>query len=178
MKKISLLALIFILATYISCERDDICAESTATTPRLIIEFYDVSNQDDLKSVSTLWVQGVDNDDALDDYNPTTTNEIILPLKTDANTTQYILHQEYVENDNDTPDDDSDDFIEGNEDIITINYSREDVYVSRACGYKTIFNNVTITIEDDGDTWILSKQSVNDNQSVEDETETHFYLYH
>ena len=68
--------------------------------------------------------------------------------------------------------------IDGNEDIITINYSTEQVYVSRACGYKTIFKNVTLTINNDGDNWIQSKESINDNQSVEDEKAAHFKLFH
>jgi len=177
MKKISLFIIICIIITNMGCERDDICAESTPTTPRLLIEFFDVSNQDNLKSVSNLVVVGVDNNTVLSDDSAT--NNITLPLKTDVNITQYILWSDYEINDNDTPDDDSDDFYDGgNQDMITINYSREDVYVSRACGFKTIYNNVTITIEDDGDNWILSRESVEDNQSVEDETETHFYLYH
>ena len=27
-----------------SCEKDDICPESTQTTPRLVITFYDINN--------------------------------------------------------------------------------------------------------------------------------------
>ncbi|GAL77203.1 hypothetical protein JCM19274_4916 [Algibacter lectus] len=79
------------------------------------------------------------------------------------------------------PDDDTDDFLsdESNIDIITINYSRTEVFVSRACGYKTIYENVTVQIESDEDNWIESIQPpLNSNQSVEDETETHFNLFH
>ncbi len=35
----------------ISCESDDICPESTATTPSLIINVFDVSSQEDSKDV-------------------------------------------------------------------------------------------------------------------------------
>jgi len=180
MKKIVFLTLILIAATYISCERDDICAESTATTPNLLIEFYDVSNQENLKSVTNLVVIGVNNDEALSDN--ATTNNISLPLNTKVNMTQYVLWSDYEIDDNDTPDDVSDDeydFATGNRDTITINYNRENVYVSRACGFKTIFTNVTITLEEDiDDRWITSEESVNNNQSIEDETETHFHIFH
>ena len=51
MKKISLLfALVFLIANY-SCERDDICPESTPTTPRLIIDLYDLGDQETQKNV-------------------------------------------------------------------------------------------------------------------------------
>lgn len=175
----------FVISLTISCERDDICAEATPTTPRLIIDLFDLSSQEDSKNVFDLVVIGVGNDEVLDGFFVINTDNIILPLKTEdsgtgevASSTQYILHKEYTFDDNDTPDDTSDDIIGGNPDIITINYSTELVFVSRACGYKTIFQNVTITIEDDGDNWILSRQSINDNQSVEDETTTHFNFFH
>lgn len=171
MKHYKILALVFGIITVFSmgCEPDDICPESTATTPNLIIRFYDISNQDSKKNVFNLRVKGVGNDNPLTDYNIVTTDSIVLPLKTNASGTQYALHKEYSNLDN---------ILGGNEDLITINYSTEQVYVSRACGYKTVFKNVTLTIINDGDNWIQSKESINDNQSVEDEKAAHFKLYH
>jgi hypothetical protein len=171
-------AIVLIVAITISCERDDICPESTSTTPNLIIDLYDYTNEDSSKNVFDLVVMGVDNDEVLTDYEIVTTNQLVLPLITTDNTTQYRLIEDYEVNDNDTPDDDSDDYATGNEDIITINYSRTEVYVSRACGYKTIFENVTVQIESDDDNWIEFIEPLNANQSVEDETETHFNLFH
>ncbi|WP_372754596.1 DUF6452 family protein [Mariniflexile sp.] len=180
MKKISLLLIlitVFGVGITLSCEPDDICSEATATTPSLIIDPYDVSSTDDIKAITKIVIGGIDNDYALTD-GIVSLSQIILPLKTDANTTQYILIKDAVLNDNGTPDDSIDDFYDGNSDIITINYSREEVYVSRACGYKTIYKNVTLTIEPDSDNWIKSRQPLNENQSVEDETETHFNIFH
>jgi hypothetical protein len=173
MKHYKLLAILFGIITIFSmgCEPDDICPESTPTTPSLIIRFYDISNQESKKNVFGLRVQGVGNDNPLTDYNVVNTDSIVLPLKTESNSTAYKLHKEYEYIDEATP-------PNGNEDIITINYTTEEVYVSRACGYKTVFKNVTLTINDDGDNWIQSKESLNDNQSVEDETAAHFKLYH
>ncbi|GAA4952408.1 DUF6452 family protein [Algibacter agarivorans] len=176
--KILIIPFILIVTLSISCERDDICPDSTPTTPRLIIDLIDPDNQDDSKNVFGLVVAGVDNEFILSEYNNVTTSTIILPLKTDDNTTQYRLIKESFVNDNTTPDDTTDDFIDGNQDIITINYSREEVYVSRACGYKTIFKNVTLTIEPDADNWMLSRQPATDNQSVEDETAAHYNISH
>ncbi|OBQ52757.1 hypothetical protein JJL45_09805 [Tamlana sp. s12] len=162
----------------IACEPDDICPEGVATTPRLIIDFHDILNPDNKKNVFDLIAFGVGNDNVLSDYYFTDTDEVFLPLKTDVNTTQYTLISDATVNDNGTPDDDTDDYIEGNPDTITINYSREEVYVSRACGYKTIYKNVTLTIEPDADNWMLSRQPMNENQSVENEDETHFIISH
>ncbi|MBP0905541.1 DUF6452 family protein [Mariniflexile gromovii] len=178
MKKTSLLLILltFIgIGITISCERDDICPESTPTTPSLIIDAYDVETPENKKAVTKLVIGGIGNDFILTN-GIVSLSQIVLPLRTDANTTQYSLIEDAFVNDNGTPDDSSDDFYDGNTDIITINYSREEVYVSRACGYKTIFKNVTLNL--DSNNWIISRQPLNDNQSVEDETETHFNIYH
>jgi hypothetical protein len=179
MKKASILfILITLIISYCSCERDDICPESTPTTPSVIIDVFDFSNQENRKNIFDLVVAGVDNEDILSGYAFVSSSNLVLPLKTTDNTTQYRLIKEASVNDNGTPDDPTDDFIDGNYDTITINYSRENVFVSRACGYKTIFKNVTLTIDDDTDNWILSQQPLNPNQSVEDESTAHFNIFH
>ncbi|MEC3908581.1 DUF6452 family protein [Tamlana sp. 2201CG12-4] len=176
--KILIIPALLIAIISLACEPDDICASATSTTPRLIIDFYDADNPDSRKNVFDLVVFGVGNDDPLEDYIFQDTDDVFLPLKTDVNTTQFILIKDAEINDNGTPDDPSDDFIDGNADTITINYSREEVYVSRACGYKTIYKNVTLTPEPDDDNWIKSREPINDNQSVENELETHFNITH
>ena len=176
--KVLIIPILLIAALLISCERDDICPDATPTTPRLIIDFLDASDSDINKNVFDIVVIGADNDDFLSDYVFVDTDNLILPLKTTDNTTEYILISDATVDDNGTPDDDTDDTIAGNQDRITINYNREQVYVSRACGFKTIFKNVTLTIVDDGDNWMISRQPLTDNQSVEDETTTHFNISH
>ena len=179
MKKASVLfILITLIISYYSCERDDICPESTPTTPSVIIDVFDFTNQESKKNIFNLVIAGVDNDDILPGYSFVSSSNLVLPLKTTENSTRYTLIKEASVNDNGTPDDPTDDFIDGNYDTITLNYSRENVYVSRACGYKTIYKNVTLTIEEDNDNWILSQQPLNPNQSVEDESTTHFNIFH
>jgi hypothetical protein len=178
MKKTSLLLfLLFTIGMVISCERDDICSGTTPTTPKLMIEFYDRVDTETVKFVPQIRVQGVNNIEILEGYNAVNVQKLELPLRTDTTATQYRLRRDYSNNNNGTPDDPSDDFPNGNEDIITIKYTTENVFVSRACGYKTVFKNVSLTIEPDSDNWITSRQSVTDNQSVEDETTAHFYLF-
>lgn len=179
MKK--LIALIFIVFITSSCERDDICALDSVTTPQLTIAFYNIENPEELnpRNVPKFRVQGVGNDETLPSLDGTTAQQtLLLPLKTTETTTQYKLHKNYSINNNGTPENPEDDFPNGNEDIITISYTTDQVYVSRACGFKTVFNNVTITVEDDGNKWIQIIQSVNDNQTIENENAPNFNIFH
>ncbi|SEQ37905.1 hypothetical protein SAMN05421824_1492 [Hyunsoonleella jejuensis] len=177
--KLSIILLVFIVAvTQVSCERDDLCPETTQTTARLVMEAFDVSLPDDSKNIFGLRIEGIDDEGngigVLDDYNVVTSSNLVLPLRTDEDVTKYKLHRDYTEDDDGNPNG-------GNEDIITITYIREEVFVSRACGYRTIFNNVQIRVdvEDlDDDEWIRSIQTENDNQVVENEAEAHFILLH
>lgn len=166
--------LLVLTLTLMACEKDDICSETTETTPSLHIAFYDINfpSIDTPKNVTKLRVTGIGNPDPgiLDGYDANTTNEAYLPLKTTENTTQYVLHRNYRLDDNGD--------VLGNPDTITISYVRKEIYVSRACGYKTIYDNVVITVEDDGDKWIQLVKAENDNQTVENEADIHYKLYH
>ncbi len=161
-----------IISLILSCERDDICSLETPTTPRLIIDFLNTSDLSSPKNVASLVVKGVgDNTTILEDYRAVNSSQVILPLKTNENSTQFILYKDAEIADDGT-------ISEGNDDMITITYTREDVFVSRACGYKTIFKDVAIQFESDTDNWIQVVLPINDNQSIEDETTTHFNIFH
>ena len=45
------LVLFLIILTIYNCESDDICPESTLTTPRLIVTFYDIDNPEERKNI-------------------------------------------------------------------------------------------------------------------------------
>jgi hypothetical protein len=136
MRKIVALLLIATFS-FSSCEKDDICDANTATTPRLVIEFYDISNPSILKNVTNLKVIGSGMTEGII-FNPGATGDskyltngtkISIPLKTNEGTTTYnfILNsgnpnEVLIDNDK-----------------VTFNYTGEDVYVSRACGFKTVF---------------------------------------
>lgn len=173
------LAILLLFSVFISCERDDICAEATPTTPHLIIEFYNVTEPTETKSVDNLRVVGLDNDEnELEVYqSATSTASISIPLRTIDNdddpdndiTTKFSFYKDYEINE--------DDEISGNQDILSIRYSTEEIFVSRACGYKTIFNYVEVIRETDGDEWIV--QILYDNPlTVDNETETHVQIFH
>lgn len=169
-----LLVALIIVATW-SCERDDICAEATVTTPHLIIRFYDVSSPEELKDARRLSVRGFDAEgNELDNivFN-TDTDSIVLPLRFQGEvltTSRFIL-----EKDTDFGIDE-DPLTDSNIDIINVNYTPEFVYVSRACGYKSIFTNVSINREPDTNNWILGSEII--NTTIENEDQTHVILRH
>lgn len=162
-----------------SCERDDICAESTATTPHLIITFYDINNQDNTKEVRQLEIEGLD-----DTGMPmgiilsrTNTDSIALPLRfqeEDILTTtrfEFEVDADFADNENSEND--------SNIDIIEVTYSPEFVYVSRACGYKSIFNigpTGSFVRVNDSDNWIDNFEIL--NETIENENEAHIIIYH
>uniref|UniRef100_UPI004048F1EF DUF6452 family protein n=1 Tax=Gelidibacter sp. TaxID=2018083 RepID=UPI004048F1EF len=158
---------------FLSCERDDICASTTGTTPNLIIRFYDINNPETLKSVRQLSIFGEGNEDELI-LGRTNTDSINLPLKFDdegiLTNTRFILKK-------DTDFDDiEDDNNFSNSDIIQITYTPEFIYVSRACGYKSVFNEAQISYDNDGDNWIINTEVL--NPTVENENAAHIIIYH
>lgn len=183
MKKLKFIILL-LLVTLISCERDDICAESTPTTPRLLVEFYDTTEPEDLKPVTRLTVYGEDlannpTDDNTEGtlvFNANST-AVELPLLIDNSgesiTTRYIL-----EKDTNLRLDDNDN-TNSDIDIIVISYETEFVYVSRACGYKSIFKDLQVTFEaSDGTTWISSIEVNDAIEQVENENTVHVRILH
>jgi len=178
MNRFKIIGLLLLSLSFFTCERDDICPEDKPTTPRLIIDLFDATDQTVPKNVFDIVVVGIGNDFILEGYEFQDVGQFILPLKTDADETSYALIKDASIDDNGTPDDTADDFITGNQDIITVSYTREDQYVSRACGFKTVFRNVLISVTPDTNNWVNFVLPINDNQSVEDETTTHYNLFH
>lgn len=172
----------------INCERDDICAEGTATTPRLLVEFFDATSPEDLKNVPrlTLYGEGLIVDENGIETEPSAAssatlvfnanaNSVELPLKIDdgdenelVTITRFVLEKDTNLRLNDTG--------ISNKDIIEIRYQTEFIYVSRACGYKSIFKNLSVTRITDEDNWI---SSINvDVTEIENENTVHVRINH
>lgn len=178
MKKI-FAVLFIILFSFPSCEKDDICDSSTSTTPRLVIEFYDSTNPSELKTVTNLKVigegmtDGVVFDSSLSDDSQYLSNDstIYLPLNPDSDTATY----QFILNFGST----TTSII--NTDQITFDYTRNNVYVSRACGYKTLYTFSTATppthtaVPATNAKWI--QYIVVQKTSINDENETHVKIY-
>ncbi len=152
MKKYSItfIALIILIA---SCQKDDFCIDPV--TPQLVIRFYDNEYPDEFKKTTDLYVWASGKEEFVEGYDGVKTDSIAIPLDPADNFTLY-----YLEDD-------------GILDSITINYIRKEIFVSRSCGYKYIFENLTLTnVSDD---WILDTEIT--NETVENETE-HIKIWH
>ena len=157
MKKYYLfLSLIALLIS--SCEKDDFCIEPI--TPNMIIRFYNATNISETKAVTDLTVNPNDLDSI---YTNVSIDSIVIPL--DVTSNQIIYN-----------------FSSGtNVDILTIDYEIEEVFVSRSCGFKAIFNNVTITSDVSND-WIIGLTETLENTitipTINDESAAHVQIFH
>lgn len=158
------LVLLALLPFFLGCEKDDICDPATSSTPELIVKFYNAETSAERNATNlTVIANG-----QTEFITYGTTNKIKLPLDItqDGTTYRFILNGADTDATND------------NSDELTFTYTRGDLYVSRACGYKKIFN-LTNTVSDlvtpDTDNWI---ESVVINQpSVTNTNETHLKIY-
>ncbi|MBT8316195.1 MAG: hypothetical protein HKP59_01060 [Lutibacter sp.] len=148
-KNLILMALLFL--AILSCEKDDICIEDT--TPNLVLRFYDNENQTEVKQITDLTVWAINYDSI---YVNESLDSIAAPLDLNQNATTYILVNNLV---NDT---------------ITFSYDRNDIFVSRSCGYKTTFDNMQI--ESNTTNWI---KNININNTlIDNDTTAHITIFH
>lgn len=166
MKKYILLIVILNLLLS-SCEKDEICLEDI--TPKLIIRFYDAENPKKFKNVTNLKVQinGID-----EDYENVTikalTDSISIPIKVTEDSTTFKL---ILNGNNQDP-------LDDNEDIFELKYTRNDEFVSRSCGYKTVFFDTSHQLETDTDNWIISMETATGQQNILNEISAHVKIFH
>ena len=160
MKK-SIFYILLLILTFSACEKDDICL--LPNTPKLVLRFYDVSDTTSKKDVTflSIWADGKD---TLSNYKSVTLDSIAIPLN--VNTTETVYHFKM----NNT----TGNSIANKFNKITLTYNPEEVYVSRSCGFKTIFNNVIIT-SDNG--WIQSF-TPSTLITIDNETAAHVQIFH
>lgn len=166
MKKfLFLIALLFISN---SCSKDDICDPEIAVTPLLIITFKNFENRDLSKAVPNLIVT-TNYNPSEEIINTTSVDSIAIPLRTAVGDTSYQFTS-------------IDTSIDTNiTDVYDFTYGREDIYVNRACGFKTIFTNFIATENEedpanDVPSWILelAVQQIN----IENEIQAHITIFH
>ncbi len=158
---------LFIILTSSSCERDDICAEGTATTPLLIIKFLDFDTGTEAKAPVELQVKAVDVEAifALDGV----TDSIAIPLKTNESITDYeFTINSIFENDS----------IPLNTDTVSFQYTLEQEYVSSACGFRVNYKGLTVSPPEAGDDGSWIRSITIQREDVTDETTTHIFIFH
>ena len=156
---------VLVVITLQGCTRDDICAEDTPTTPLLMIEFKDISNRLESKAVTSFRVL-VNDTDTLEAYIGTSDTLVGIPLNTRASISEF----QFITNSNDS--------ITINTDIISFTYSTQDIYINRACAFKTIYNDLQVDLESELGTnnWIRDFTIL--KTTIENDTEAHLTIFH
>lgn len=168
MKNFQTVFLAFLLfLTLSSCERDDICLEDI--TPYLIIRFYNYENPDQVRTVQDLKVkiEGIEGD-YINETITSITDSIAVPLRIDQNRTRMVLTLAGNEVTG----------TEDNPDTLDLVYNQEDVFISRSCGFKTIYKDVIITYQQDDNNWIKELETESESIEIIDENEAHVKIYH
>ena len=146
----------------ISCEKDDICIESEIGTPRIILSFYDKTNKTLKKPVENLLIKGIEREDTLDIFSG---DSIAIPLRNNSNFSKYefILNAGGENSNNDT---------------IHFEYSRYDLYINRACGFKSnyILNDPPAKSVNIDSHWI--EQILKLKDTILNENNAHLAIYH
>lgn len=154
----------------LGCQRDDICPESTLTTPLLKISFFDFEEQDVPKPPINLSVRAENVETNF--LSRVNASEISIPLRTDVDFTNY----EFILNARAAGDTTS---AEGNKDIIKFTFARDLNYINRACSFKVTYVNLTadkINETPATNNWI--KQITVVQPTIEDETTTNISIFH
>ena len=154
-----------VLALSLSCERDDICATSTPTTPQLTMSFLDADNINETKSLNI----NIYKRDKSDSITYTDASTIQVPLRTDTTATVLV----FVKNPNNLVAAEN----PNNADTLIFTYTPQETFISRACGYKVIFNNLSIQVNPGSDGRWIDDFIIN-NRTIADEDTTHVFIRH
>lgn len=158
------LLLFFLVVLFSACERDDLCSSTFQVTPNVLIEFYDINVPENPKPVANFGFVAVGTTDTIFLNN---VSEISLPLRTNQNNTTYL----FATNSNNPE--------LFNVDEVRFNYALNDIYINRACGFRTEFVDfqaIRTSAQAPETNWIrnLSVQRSN----IRDENEAHLYIFH
>ncbi len=154
-----------------SCEKDDICVDGD--TPLLVIGFFDVVDTAEAKQVPTLRIINSDIATILDNESfndrSDSPDSLSVPLRTSEVTTTYTFIS-------DSSDDADTQEETGNIDTLTISYQIRENFVSRACGFVSNFDELTVTLTTGTENWIQDIQIV--QPTVENSNNIHVKIFH
>lgn len=161
-----LLLFLMIFISFSACEKDDICVDGD--TPLMIIRFYDNENPGELKAVPNLRIVGLGQSSAVNTIvDRTSLDSVALPLRINEINTGFIFISDSA---------DEDDLETGNIDTLSFDYSTQEIFISRACGYIANYDDLSETITPDGDNWIQNIEIVSPLIKLQDSA--HVKIFH
>jgi len=107
-------------------------------------------------------------EDGITNFIAVSGTNVLIPLRTNNDQTRYEFILNAVDPTDDNPQ---------NTDTFIIDYERTEEFLSKACGFRVIFNNADAQDfgGDDG-SWIQNIELI--NTSITDETEAHIRIFH
>ena len=138
-----------------SCEPDDVCSEANPSTPQLVFRLYDSSQPNEFKAIDTLRIMSLGDQAPIEFIN---TDSIVFPLQVNANKINADLT-----------------ISNGITDRIEIDYLTTDVYLNRACGFKSTFKILSVEFDQPAN-WINSIEILTNEVIID--TLAHVKIYH
>ena len=169
------ICLIISFSLLVACEKDDICAETTPTTPQLVITFKDANNINENKAVESLAVYAIENNELtlIETINGINADSIAIPLRNDIGISNFKFYKNHSQIDG---------VIQGEENHFYVDYSIVNIFVSRACGFINNYIDLSALNYDPNifgapnGVWISGYEVI--NQIVENENQAHVNIFH
>lgn len=155
-KRLIVFGLIFSMALLVSCEEDDVCVGEG--TPNLTIVFRDALNSTNkMDSLTIHYSDHIDFDDPVLLYDKVFTDSLKLPLSGLVYEKRYFKIQRRSNS---------------NSDILTVNYQPTSEYISKACGFRVVYEDLNYNITQHHIHYVIP----NESNELKDETETDLYI--
>lgn len=164
MKRFLPFVLLLAIIQFSSCEKDDICV--AGDTPVLMLGFFNYEDPETEKSVPNLRSLETASNVVVNSVGTKTSDS--LPLRIETNSTTFVLTNNYSSAEDGT--------VSGNADTITFNYTVQEEFLSRACGFIANYNELSYSLGNDTDNWIDSVAVV--ETTVKRDTLIHVKIFH
>ena len=166
---------LIIISLIYSCESDDICPESTNSTPRLIITFYDVQNTELKKDVENLAVYAVKDGqlNLMNEINGISTDSINIPLRNDQAVSNFKFYKDFSL---------VDDVPSGIINHLYIDYEIFQKFISKACGFINNYSLLNFLTNDPSENSSSTNNWIDgyviENNLIENENQSHVKIFH
>lgn len=151
------------------CQKDDLCTIDQPTSPRMVIVFKDAINPTVVKPVVNLQIKEIGSADFVSlDFEGSTllaaADTIYLPLRNAGQLTSYNFY--------------TDEGGTVNIDNFDFTYNPKEVYVSRACGFKTDYENLALLRNEENPTNYWTAGGAIIDNSITNSNEVHVEIRH
>ncbi|WP_445385257.1 DUF6452 family protein [Robiginitalea sp. IMCC44478] len=165
-RHLGLLVFMAALIAVQACEKDDICVDGD--TPLLLIRFYDIAAPESPKTVNSLRIIGLGQEEVVNTIaDRSNLDSISLPLRIGEGETRYV----FILNSDGDPGAET-----GNPDTLTFSYSNREEFISRACGFVATFVDLQVSVQADSENWIQDFNII--NGIIRKQDSAHVSIFH